>query len=54
MNQGKLEVIKQMARMDNILGISAVSGSKQSSLIQMTIIYTTVDKNLLEKMESPS
>ena len=54
MNQGKLEVIKQMARMNNILGISAVNGPKQANLIQMTIIYTAVEKDLLEKMESPS
>ena len=50
MNQGKLEVSKQeMARVNiDILGISEL---KWVDLIQMTIISTTVGKNLLEEME---
>ena len=47
MNQGKLEVVKQeMARVNiNILELQRVS------LIQKTIISTTVGKNPLEEME---
>ena len=47
---GKLEVVKQeMARVNvDILGISEL---KWMNLIQMTIIYTTVDKNPLEEIE---
>ena len=50
MNQGKLEVVKQeMARVNiDTLGIS---GLEWVNLIQMTIIFTTVGKNPLEKME---
>ena len=50
MNQGKLEVVKQeMARVNtDILGISEL---KWATLIQMTIISTTVGKNPLEEME---
>ena len=53
MNQGKLEVVKQeMVRANiNILGISELNGQEGSNLIQMTIISTTVGRNLLEKME---
>ena len=53
MNQGKFEVVKQeMARVNiDILGIS---GLKWVNLIQITIISTTLDKNLLEEMEQPS
>ena len=53
MNQGKLEVVKQeMARVNNgILGISKLNGREWASLIQMTIISTTVGKNPLEEME---
>ena len=47
---GKLDMVKQeMARLNiNILGISEL---KWMNLIQMTIIYTTVDKNPLEEIE---
>ena len=50
MNQGKLEVVKQeMARVNiDILGIN---GLEWVNLIQMTIMFTTVGKNPLEKME---
>ena len=50
MNQGKLEVVKQeMARVNiDTLGIS---GLEWVNLIQMTIISTTVGKNLLEVVE---
>ena len=50
MNHGKLEVVKQeMARVNiDTLGIS---GLEWVNLIQMTIIFTTVGKNPLEKME---
>ena len=48
MNQGKLDVVKQMARENIILGISELKWAK---LIQMTFISTTVGKNLLEEME---
>ena len=53
MNLGKLEVVKQeMVRANiNILGISELNGQEWSNLIQMTIISTTVGRNLLEKME---
>ena len=52
MNQGKLEVVKQeMARVNiDILGISELKW-KSVNLTQMTIISTTVGKNLLEEME---
>ena len=53
MNQGKLEVIKQeMARMNiDILGISELIWTGMVNLTQMTIMSTTVGKNLLEVME---
>ena len=53
MNQGKLEVVKQeKARVNiNILGISELNGQEWSTLIQMSIISTTVSKNPLEEME---
>ena len=53
MNQGKLEVVKQeMARVNiNILGISELKWNGMGNLTQMTIISTTVGKNLLEEME---
>ena len=56
MNQGKLEVVKQeMARVNvNILGISELKWTETGELTQMTIISTTVGKNLLEEMELPS
>ena len=41
MNQGKLEVFKQETARVNILGIS-----DWANLIQMTIISTTMGKNL--------
>ena len=52
MNQGKLEVIKQeMARMNiDILGISELIWTGMVNLTQMTIMSTTVGKNLLEVM----
>ena len=53
MNQGKLKVIKQeMARMNiDILGISELIWTGMVNLTQMTIMSTTVGKNLLEVME---
>ena len=48
-NQGKLEVVKQeMARVNiDILGISKLKWTGMDDLSQMTIISTTVGKNLL-------
>ena len=47
MNQGKLEVVKQMARVNvDILGIS-----EWVNLTQMTIISTTAGRNPSEEME---
>ena len=53
MNQGKLDMVKQAtARMNiNILAISELNGREWVSLIQMTILSTTVGKNPLEEME---
>ena len=53
MNQGKLEVVKQeMARVNiDIPGISELNGQEWVNLIWVTIIPTTVGKNLIEKME---
>ena len=51
MNQGKLEVVKQEMSRVNI-GIFSISELKWIGiLIQMTIIYTTVDKNPLQEIE---
>ena len=48
MNQGKLEVVKQeMARVNvDILGISKLRCTEWVNLTQMTIISTSVGKNL--------
>ena len=44
-----------MARVNvNILGISELNGLERVNLTQMTIISTTVGRNPLEEMESPS
>ena len=53
MNRGKLEVVKQeMTRVNiNILGISELKWTGIVNLIPITIIPTTVGKNLLEEME---
>ena len=53
MNQGKLQAVKQeMARVNvDILGISKLNGLEWVNLTQITIISTTVGKNLLEEME---
>ena len=53
MNQGKLEVVKQeMARVNvDILGISKLKWTGMGELTQMTIISTTVGRNLSEEME---
>ena len=53
MNQGKLEVVKQeMARVNvDFLGIREQNGLEWENLTQMTIISTTVGRNLLEEME---
>ena len=53
MNQGKLKVVKQrMKRVNvNVLGISKLNGPEWVNLTQMTIIFTTVGRNLLEEME---
>ena len=52
-NQGKLEVVEQeMARVNiDILGISQLKCMEWVNLTQMTIISTTVGKNLLKEME---
>ena len=52
MNQGKLEVKQEMARVNiNILGISELKWTGMANLIQMIIISTTVGKNHLEERE---
>ena len=53
MNQGKLEVVKlEMARVNvDILGISKLKWTGMGELTQMTIISTTVGRNLSEEME---
>jgi len=52
MNQGKLEVVKQEMERGNIdiLGISELKWTGMGELMRMTIISTTVGKNLLEEM----
>ena len=52
-NQGKLEAVKQMARVNiDILGISELKWTEMElNLTQMIIISTTVGKNPLEEME---
>ena len=55
MNQGKLEVVKQMARVNiDILGIRELKWSAMGDLTQMTIISTTVGKNPFKEMEKSS
>ena len=57
MNQGKLDVVKQeMVRINtDILRIIYDSYEREwVNLIQMTIISTTVGKNLIEEMEQPT
>ena len=57
MNQGKLDMVKQeMVRINtDILRISYDSYEQEwVNLIQMTIISTTVGKNLIEEMEQPT
>ena len=53
MNQGKLEVVKQMTRVNvDILGISELKWTLEwVNLTQMSIISTTVGRNPLEEME---
>ena len=53
MNQGKLEVVQQeMARVNvDILGISEQKWTGMGDLTQITIISTTVGRNLSEEME---
>ena len=53
MNQGKLEVVKQeIARVNvNILGISKLKWIERVNLTQMTIVSTTLGRNLLEEIE---
>ena len=52
MNQGKLEMVKQMARVNiDILGITELKGGEWMNLIQITIIVITVGKNPLEEIE---
>ena len=52
-NQGKLEVVEQMARVNiDILGISELKWTgMELNLTQMVVISTTVGKNPLEEME---
>ena len=53
MNQGKLEVVKQvMARVNTeILGIRKLKWTGMGEFNLMTIISTTVGKNPLEEMK---
>ena len=53
MNQSKLEVVKQeMARVNvDILGISELKWTGMGEFNSDDIVYTTVGKNPLEKME---
>ena len=53
MEWGKLEVVKQeMARVNiNVLESANQDGLEWVNLTQMTIIYTTMKRNLLEEME---
>ena len=52
MNQGKSEVVKQMARVNvDILGISELKWTGWVNLTQMTIISTTAGRNPSEEME---
>ena len=53
MNQGKLDVIRQeKARVNiNILGMSELEWMGMGKLIKMTVIFTTMGKNLSEEME---
>ena len=53
MNQGTLDVVKQeVARMNiNILGISELKWTGMVNLIHMTIMSTTVGKNILEEIK---
>ena len=52
-NQGKLDVVKQeVARVNiNILGISELKWTGMVNLIHMTIMSTTVGKNILEEIK---
>ena len=55
MNQGKLEVVKEMARVNiGILKTSKLKWTGMGEFNSMTIISTTVGKNPLEEMEKPS
>ena len=53
MNLGKLDIVKQeMERMNiNILGISELKWTGMVNLIHMTIMSTTVGKNILEEIK---
>ena len=52
MNQGKLEVVKQMSRVNvDILGISKLKWTGMANVTQMIILSTTVGKNPLGEME---
>ena len=52
MNQGKLEVKQEMARVNvDTLGIRELKWTGMGDLTQMTIISTTVGRNPLEEME---
>ena len=53
MNQGKLEVVKQMIARANInfLGISELKSPEWANVILMTIVSTIVGKNPLQEMQ---
>ena len=52
MNQGKLDVVKEMARVNiDILGISELKWTEKGEYNWMTIISTAVGKNSLEETE---
>ena len=56
MNQGKLDAVKQeMERLNiDILGISELKQMGMGGFIQITIVSTTIGKNLLEEMVQSS
>jgi len=56
MNEGKLDVVKQEVATVNIdiLGISELKWTGMDDFNSITIIYTSMGKNPLEEMKSPS
>ena len=55
MNQGKMEVVKQMARVNiNILGIKELKWTRMGKFNSDDPTFTSVGKKPLEEMEQPS